>query len=144
VAIFLTGAFTANSRGLYMIRCAQENAAASKILQQRMEQLRSASWTEITDADSVKAFYVNAPDAADGCKQNSETVTLSAWPAVGGVGITRIQRATNGGLTVPVVEPNLADQPAVLVTTRVTWAGVGGRSRIRETATVIANGGIGR
>ena len=144
VAIFLVGAFTANSRGLYMIRCAKETAGASKILQQRMEQLRAASWIDVTEADSVSELFASAPDARESCNQNSEQVTIAPWPTVGTPVVTKITRSTTGTTTVMTENADLVDQSAVLVTVGVTWKGAGDRTRTRETCTVIANGGLGR
>ena len=144
VAIFLVGAFTANSRGLYMIRCAKETGGASKILQQRMEQLRAASWTEVTDAATVQAIYATAPDAQDSCNKLVETVTLAPWPAVASPSTIQITRTAGGTSTIVSDNEDLVDLPAVLVTTRVSWTGTGKRTRVRETCTVIANGGLGR
>lgn len=144
VAIFLVGAFTANARGLSMIRSAKETTGASKILQQRMEQLRAASWTEVTDADSVKSFYATAPDAAESCNSFSETVTIAPWPTVAAPSTIRITRSSSGTTTIVSDNVDLVDLPAVLVTTNVTWTGAGNRTRTRETCTVIANGGLGR
>ena len=127
-----------------MIRCAKETAGASKILQQRMEQLRAASWTDLTDADAAKAIFVAGSDARESCNQNSETVTIAPWPTGGTANVTKITRSTNGSTTVVTENPDLVDQPAVLVTVSVTWKGAGDRTRTRETCTVMANGGLGR
>jgi Tfp pilus assembly protein PilV len=144
VAIFLAGAFTANARGLSMIRCAKETNGASKILQQRMEQLRSASWTEVTDAATVQGIYATAPDAWESCNQMAESLTIAPWPAVAGASTIQITRSSAGTATIVTDNEDLVDGPAVLVTTRVSWTGVGNRNRTRETCTVIANGGLGR
>jgi hypothetical protein len=144
VAIFLVGAFTANSRGLYMIRCAKETAGAGKILQQRMEQLRAADWPEVTDAATVQSYYATAPDAIANCNQLTETVTLVPWPVVAGAIAMKITRSATGTVTLVSDNTALVDGAGVLVTTRVSWTGAGNRTRVRETCTVIANGGLGR
>jgi hypothetical protein len=144
VAIFLAGAFTSNAHGLSMIRSAKETNGASKILQQRMEQLRSASWTEVTDAATVQGIYATAADASESCNQMAELVTIAPWPVVGGASTIQIARSSGGTATIVTDNDALVDGPAVLVTTRVSWTGAGKRSRARETCTVIANGGLGR
>jgi hypothetical protein len=144
VAVFLVGAFTANSRGLSMIRSAKETAGASKILQQRMETLRAASWTEVTDAATLKDFYATAADAGESCNQNFEKVTIAPWPSGVGPSVIQITRSTSGTTTVVSDNPDLVEGAAVMVTVSVSWTGAGNRARTRETCTVIANGGLGR
>jgi hypothetical protein len=143
ITIFLAGAFAVNSRCIYMIRCAKETNGASKILQQRMETLRAKSWAEVTDAATLNGVYATGPDASDSCNNLSETMTVGSYPAVVGAAVIQISRSTAGVTTTVSDNPNLVDGSAVLITTRVTWTGTGNRSRVRETCTVVANGGLG-
>jgi len=143
VAIFLAGAFTVNSRGIYMIRCAKETNGASKILQQRMETLRAASWVEVTDAATLQGLYANQPDSSASCNNLAETLIIGPYPVVVGASTIQISRSAAGVTTIDSDNPNLVDGQAVLVTTRVTWTGTGNRTRTRETCTVVANGGLG-
>lgn len=144
VAIFLVGAFTANARGMYMLRCAKETGGASKVLQQRMEQLRACSWTEVTDAATLQAIYATAPDSWESCNKLSETLTIAPWPTVTGPSTITVTRSSSGVAAIAADNDALVDGPAVLVTTRISWTGTGNRTRTRETCTVIANGGLGR
>jgi hypothetical protein len=144
VAIFLVGAFTTNSRGIALIRAAKETGGASKILQQRMENLRAASWAEVTDAATLRDMYAVAPDASGSCNQLAETLTIAPWPTVASPSTIQITRSTAGTASIVTDNPDLVDGNAVLVTARITWTGAGNRTRIRETCTVIANGGLGR
>jgi len=144
VGVFLVGAFTANARGLSMIRSAKETGGASEVLQQRMEQLRSCSWTEVTNAATLRDLYATASDSSASCNQLSESLTLVPWPVVGGATKLTITRSTSGITAITTDNVALVDGDAVLVTTQVSWTGGGNRTRIRETCTVIANGGLGR
>lgn len=142
VAVFLSGAFYANSRGMNMLRCSKETIRASKILQERLETIRTANWTEVTDSATIRGFYDSAPTS---CALNgvSEKITLSAWPPAA-VPPIQITRSTAGTTAIVTENLDLDDQPAVLATVQVSWKSANNRVRMRETATVIANGGLGR
>jgi hypothetical protein len=73
----------------------------------------------------------------------SEQVTISAWPRAAGTNLVIARSATGTG-TIVSDNPTLTDGNAVLLILRVSWTGAGNRPRVRETATVIANGGMGR
>lgn len=45
---FLSGVFAVTAHALTLLHSTKEAAAATQVLQQRMEQVRSAAWTEIT------------------------------------------------------------------------------------------------
>lgn len=142
VAVFLSGAFYANSRGLNMLRCSKETVQASKVLQERLETVRTANWTEVTDAETIRDFYNAAPTD---CVLNgiTEKITLSPWPATA-VTPTVITRSSVGAAAIVTDNVDLVDRFAILATVQVSWKSVNNRVRTRETATVIANGGLGR
>lgn len=144
VALFLSGVFYGNSRVLNMLRASKETIIASKILQQRMEQMRGSNWSEITDAPTLYDIYTTAPDAAVGLNSVTEILTVSAYPSVSGTNI-KITRSTAGLTTIATDNPDLVDGSAVRVDARVTWSGTpGGITRVREMSTVMSTGGLGR
>ena len=142
VAVFLSGAFYANSRGLNMLRCSKETIHASKVLQERLETIRTANWTEVTDSATIRAFYDSAPT---GCALNgrSEKITLTPWPPAAVTPLV-VTRGTTGLTAIVTDNDDLVDQYAILATVQVSWKSANNRVRTRETATVIANGGLGR
>ena len=142
VSVFFAGAFYSNSRGLTMLRSSKETLAASKTLQERIERLRGASWTEVTDADTLRGIYAIAP-STNSLGSLAEKVTISPWPPVAGNSLV-VTRSSAGAAAISSDNDTLVDGNAVLVTIQVTWVGAGSRPRLRETATVIANGGLGR
>lgn len=146
VALGFAGIFYANSQSLNMLRASKETVNASKVLQQRMEQMRTLNWAEITDTGSVQAIYRTPADAAVLLTNPVETVTISAFPPPGTPPATiQVQRAANGTVSQISDNPDLVDgYPAVRVDVRLTWKGTPhGRTRTRETSTVVANGGLG-
>src|SRR5213083_1258594 len=57
VALGFAAIFYSNSQALNMLRASKETVNASKVLQQRMEQIRTLNWAEITDTGSVQTIY---------------------------------------------------------------------------------------
>src|SRR3954447_20278670 len=77
-AIFLGSLFAMNTSSMSTIKMAREAAAASQVLQQRVESMRIANWHQITDADWIKTNLLNVgvPGSGD-LKSMSESVTIS-------------------------------------------------------------------
>src|SRR3954463_1944866 len=74
-AIFLGSLFAINTASMGTIKMAREAAAASQVLQQRVESMRIANWHQITDADWIRDNLMNA--AAPGSTElKSITETL--------------------------------------------------------------------
>lgn len=168
IGVAMGGVFAANTGGLQMLKSAKQATIASKCLQHRIEQIRNYNWTQVTDAQAINAIYQKLPlYPEDGTVPQStindllpgfaEQVTISPYtaPMPGATQrapappFLRLVRKADG--TVPAVsDPVLADgtdlveQLAVRVDVQITWPGVGGRTRTRETSFVIANGGLGR
>jgi hypothetical protein len=116
---------------------------ASKVLQQRLEQVRTANWVDVTDSAALQTLFAAAADGAAELPGESEIFTVTAWPSGAGPSI-QITRAAGGTMTVVTDNPDLVDTPAVRVDVRTTWTGnPKKRTRVRETSTVVANGGLG-
>src|ERR1041384_2258951 len=79
-ALFLGSLFAINTSSMSTIKMAREAAAASQVLQQRVESMRIANWHQITDANWVKANLLNAAAPGAGAlKSLSETLTLTPY-----------------------------------------------------------------
>src|ERR1700752_1092013 len=79
-ALFLGSLFAMNTASMSTIKMAREAAAASQVLQQRVESMRIANWHQITDADWIKANLMNnaAPGTSD-LKSVTETLTIAPY-----------------------------------------------------------------
>jgi len=53
-AIFLGSLFAINTSSMGTLKMAREAAAASQVLQQRVESMRIANWHQITDAAWIR------------------------------------------------------------------------------------------
>jgi len=153
VALGITALFAANNRSTLMLRSSKQAAVASKCLQQRIEQLRSYNWSEVTDAGSLQSLYATPPLPSVEIPGFAEKVTISAFtpatstestaPAPAAPLLVVIRDAT-GAVSLDSDAPDLVDGIGVRVDVQITWPGPGGDSRKRETSVVIANGGLGR
>ena len=152
IGLALAGVFVANTQAVSITKSAKQAAVASKCLQQRIEQIRNFNWTEITDSTSMQDLYGTPPLPSIELPGFSEQVTISAYvppippasPAAPVAPFLQITRTNSGTVTLVSDSATLVDQPEVRVDVQITWPGPGGRTRMRETSVVIANGGIGR
>src|SRR4051812_48356900 len=95
VAVFLGSLFTMNSASMDTIKMARQSAAASQVLQQRVESLRIANWHQVTDSDWLKANLLNtAADGSTNLQNLVETLTLIPYGSTT-VGNTVLTRSGN-------------------------------------------------
>src|SRR5947209_3216527 len=121
-AIFLGSLFAINSSSMGTIKMARETAAASQVLQQRVESMRIANWHQITDADWIRLNLLNAsaPGSTD-LKSVSETVTLSPYGS-GTTGDTVLTRNRNSA-TISRENTALLTENAIKVTWTINYIG---------------------
>jgi hypothetical protein len=142
--ITLGGCFAANANCLGMLRAANESAAASQSLQERVEQMRIANWVQITDSNYLKTHLVASPTAsARSLNDCTETLTLTAYPPPVGVSTSTKIRRTNGVVSVDSHGPNLKNSAMVKAEWTLSWKTAGKETlRTRTGAALVANGGI--
>src|SRR6476659_9582570 len=114
-AIFLGSLFAINTSSMGTIKMARETAAASQVLQQRVESMRIANWHQITDANWIRDNLLNtAASGSSELKLITETLTIAPY----GSGNTAVTRLTRSGNTASVILNNtsLLTENAVKVT----------------------------
>jgi len=143
LGIGLSGIFVANSRVLTQIRSMKQTSAATQALQERIDQVRRAKWSDVTSSTYLRDNVLNVPSTAGAALPNLvEEIDLGPYPALPNPRI-KIQRLANGSLSVVSVSPNLATQTkSVSVFVRLSWKGNNGITRKRECATIIAKEGL--
>lgn len=151
VGVALGGVFAANRGATQLLKSAKQAAVASKCLQQRIEQIRNYNWLEVTDGAAMLELYQTPPLPSVELPGFAEKVTIKAFPPVSpGPADLVVTRDSAGAVTPdpPLVPdptlPDLVSQYGVRVDVQITWPGPGGRTRMRETSVVLANGGLGR
>ena len=144
-ALFLTGLMVARVNMMGLLQRAKENASASQLVQQRVEEMRIANWLQITDATFISGtLMTKASESAAGLTAPVETLTVAEYPPITGQVPVRVKRSANG---VQIVSQNTAlkDCRMVRVDFDLTWTGIPGqRARARSSSVLIAKGGISK
>lgn len=147
VVLFFSGIFLTNSHVLGLLRSTLESTASVRTLNGRAEQLRSSTWTQVTDSNYIaNTILAVAPDSGGDLGVLTETIDIAALPAVpGAVAATPIQvrRDSDGTRTVVVAgDAALPAQPAVRIDVTSSWVAKGGRIRMRQMSMIFGRGGI--
>lgn len=143
-ALFLGSLFAMNTSSMSTIKMAREAAAASQVLQQRVESMRIANWHEITDANWIKTNLLNsdAPGANE-LKAESENLTITPYGS-GNVGNTVVTRNGNS-VVINQQNTSLLLENAILVTWTVNYTGApNDHAASRQTVAILAKGGVAR
>ena len=143
-ALFLGSLFAINTSSMGTIKMAREAAAASQVLQQRVESMRIANWHEITDANWIQANLLNADAAgANDLKSVTETLTLTPYGS-GNVGNTVMTRNGNS-VVINQQNTSLLYENAIMVTWTVNYVGApNDRAMTRQTIAILGKGGVAR
>jgi hypothetical protein len=143
-AIFLGSLFAMNTASMGTIKRAREAAAASQVLQQRVESMRIANWHQITDADWIKANLLNTATlgSAD-LKSVTESLTISPYGS-GNVGNTVLTRNGNT-VTITARNSNLLTENAIEAIWTVNYTGApNDRAMSRQTVAILGKGGVAK
>jgi uncharacterized protein (TIGR02598 family) len=146
MAIGLVGLFIAiliilSSNVLGLLRSSKDNMSASHVLQQRLEQLRSENWQQLTSGGHLAAEPLALDvESASGLSDRVEKFTVSAYPPK--ADFTPIQLVRQNGVT-SLISGNAAmvDERMVRVDVSVKWRGFPNhRAHERAATVVIAQG----
>lgn len=143
LALLSTGVMAVHSQVLGLLRNCKDNISASQALQQRVEQMRIANWSQITDANQISALLQNLPmPSISGLGAPKEVITVTPYPEKAGVDPVQVTRQQG---TVQVISNNsaLKGELIVQIDIRLSWKGFpNNRARIRGTTVLFAQGGI--
>ena len=144
IGIFLGSLFAMNSSSMETIKLSRQTAAASQVLQQRVESLRIANWHQITDANWIKNNLLNtAASGIGGLKNLTETLTLVPYGS-STVGNTQLTRTAS---SVSIVTNNnaLLKESAIKVIWTLNYVGApNDRPTSRQTVAILAKGGVAK
>jgi len=143
--ISLTACFAANANFLAVLKSAEQAAAASQSIQERVEEMRIANWIQITDVNYLQTNLVSSPTASERTLPScTETLTVTAYPppSSGASTSTKITR-TDTQLVVESTDAKLKDNAMVKVDWVVTWSPRSNQmARSRSGTVLVAKGGI--
>ena len=146
IAVFISGMYATNARVWILLRSSLESNSASRTLNGRAEQLRAATWNQITTSTYLaNTVFAVAPDAAGDTGGLVETIDVKAYPTPSPnpapIRVTR--NNTTGAVTTPLAgDGTMTAQTSVRIDITAAWTAKGGASRTRQMSMIITNGGI--
>lgn len=137
--MFLAILIVGSSNVLGLLRTSKDNISASQALQQRVERVKLATFSQVTDAQrfATEVLTEDTPSTV-GLSAPVETFVFSPYPEKAGFVPVKVERA--GGVTKVITSnPNLIKERVVRLDYRLTWSGFPNkRGRIREASILIA------
>ena len=155
VTVVLGGLFVLQSNLMRMLASSTETTNASAHLQTRVEQVRLANWSQLTDPGWVQSTLLKSPTDADvNLPGLTETCTVSPYqspcsgaPAVPPPPPFTVTRKADGTLAVApagyAYTALLSNQEMLQVDLSITWPGPG-HTRTRTQTTLISPWGISK
>ncbi len=148
IAVSVGSIMSMNIQCIDTLRASHQTAAASQILQERVELLRKTPWVQVACSTGLAGLMSHgspseseiADDAMIEEVQVSVPQATNAGPVPGTVSF-RVQR-TNGAATVEVADDYTAEQ-AIFVQDTVTWHDHAG-PHVRTLKTIICSAGLTR
>jgi type II secretory pathway pseudopilin PulG len=145
---FLATAFLVNARVLQNLKAQKETIAATQTFQERVEQIRSSSFSNLATTAYLQNTILNADAQSSASLPGAtEVITVGVYPPDGSTS-TQMTRQ-NGAVTVNSTSPVLTDPNQlklvnlIRIDLQLTWTGLGGLSRSRRTSTIIGRGNTG-
>ncbi|MDQ3622416.1 MAG: hypothetical protein M3463_08010 [Verrucomicrobiota bacterium] len=133
-----------NSAHLRLVRSSRETNAVSLCLQERGEQLRSATWRQVIDPDFISdQLLVKPPKNAAPLAGYKETITVQAYPDPKAADRIVIEKE-EGGTAVHVESGDgLSEVRVACIEIGIAWRS-DGRTRVRSSTLLISSSGISR
>jgi prepilin-type N-terminal cleavage/methylation domain-containing protein len=146
VAIGFLGALATITHAGRLASAAEEDARAVSSLDQRLDQLRTLEWSEITSATRLPAkIWTARPEAMAGLAVSQETMAVSAYDLTDAKSLL----ATWDGAAAPTASVSgsgaeLSAAKALKIVATLSWMSRSGRPQTRMAVTVISKGGISK
>jgi hypothetical protein len=138
VVLFFCALYAMSSQSLYMLNAGRGAVVADESLQDRIEQLRNCTWSQLTDASYLQSSVLNSStNGGAHLGRVTETVTVNAYPIALSPPTSVVR--SNGSANITTANASIANGDLVRVDSTLTWtAGPGGRARTQATTALIA------
>ncbi len=139
----LMGCFASSAKIMDLIVSARQQAAAAHALQERVEQVRSSNWEQVTDRVYITSndFLGTANSSSNLLPGLTESVTVTPWPPPAGVFPTMM--GNRSGTTVTALgDTSLKDNRAVRMDLTMSWMPKTNVRRTYSTSVIVARGGV--
>lgn len=138
IGVLLGCAFTTDAQVLRILKRGKESSHATQMIQERVEQLRTSLWDEITDPAKLANIPIPATATSVNLPEVTETITVEPLVNPLNVSATCV-RTPAGGVTYSGTV--LTNEKSVKVTMSIQWPSQRG-IRTRGMVTIMTNGGI--
>lgn len=134
-----------NSYQLRVVHATHDANIASLCIEERMEQMRIATWKQITDPLYLRSsFYAAGPKAGGALNNVFEKIIVNAYPDATIANPIVVEREDGSAPTIKGPGPDMAAQQSVRVDLYLSYDGVGGLRQNRQTSFILSNGGVNR
>ncbi|MEO6751200.1 MAG: hypothetical protein ABIP85_05435 [Chthoniobacteraceae bacterium] len=145
-ATFLACNYASNARVWALVKASLESNCINRTINGRAEQLRSATFAQLTDATYIRdTIFATAPDAAGDAGGLFETIDVIAYPmpspSVQSLQVTR-SNTTGTATAVGTGDGTMPAQQGVRVNIKANWTAKGGQAHTRQISMFFAPGGI--
>ena len=132
--------FASNAHLLSLLRQGKQSTFATELIQERIEQFRSAVWNEITVPSNVSALagQTDAKLTTANLPGVAETIRIEPLVNPTNTAIVCLRPATGAPTA---VGPILTSEKSVKLTVTIQWTS-GKRTRTRGVTTIVANRGL--
>ena len=147
IGVGFLGAFAMVLQSGKLVSAAEEDALVCSGLEQRVDQLRTLEWPELTDGTGLTGnIWTARPAATAGLTVSEEAIVISAYD----VPTAKALQGTWANASSPTVSmtagtEDLSTASAVQVVVSLSWTGRrSGHAQTRSLLTVISRGGISK
>lgn len=138
VSVFFIALYALNARCLLILNSGREAVAAQQALHDRVEQLRSCTWAQITSASYLQSSLLcTATNSSANLSSPTESVTVNAYATT----ISPQVKVVRSGGSASTVTSNVAmvSQEMVRIDVSLAWVSrPGGRQRTQAATIVIS------
>lgn len=147
ILLGLGAIFGMNAQSLQILRKAQQAAAASQILQERIESMRARPWPEISRGTAVATWWSlptnSAADLADANPTERLTISPASSPSAVTARTGSFEVERRSGKVQILRDADLSAERLLLVEVRITWQEQRGTVE-RRLRTIIGRSGLTR
>ena len=144
VGFGFAGFITFNSHQLRTVRSSHEVTSSNLCLQERVEQMRIATWKQLTDGQYLKnTFFASKPLSSAPISDLVEKLTITSYPDESLATPLIVQRSADGSVVLLGSGSGLSSQRTAKVLMQIQWT-LKGVPRTRQSVAIVSNGGVNR
>ena len=142
--IFGAAVFGTNSRLLLALKTQKESTAATMVLQQRIESLRAASYSQIADKDYLQnTIFNNATGSEQPLGNLNEQVAVGVYGDASVVPVMLLRDPQHPTPQILSTNGSLTNYNLLQVDLLLRWTSANGRLRTRQLSAIFGKGNIG-